>query len=195
MFFLYSVSAPALNAGREQARIRVEEYIAQMAEGNSDAVASLYEQTKGAVYGFALSILKNAHDAEDVLQDTYIQIYRAADRYRSNKNPMPWIFTIAKNLAYMKLREKNRVQAVPQEDWRDLLPETPAMTPEDRLVLQSAMELLSDEERQIVMLHAAGDFKHREIAELLGLPLSTVLSKYHRAVKKLKMKLQEADEE
>ena len=191
MFFLYSISMPALADTREQERVQIEEYIAQMAEGNSEAVASLYEQTKSAVYGFALSILRNVHDAEDVLQDTYIQIFRAADRYRCNRNPMPWIFTITKNLAYMKLRDKNRVHTVAEEEWQNILPEMPSLTPEDKLVLQSAMEVLSDQERQIVMLHAVGAFKHREISDLLGIPLSTVLSKYHRAVKKLKMKLQE----
>ena len=51
------------------------------------------------------------------------------------------------------------------------------------------MKLLTDEERQIVVLHAVGGFKHREIAELIGLSLPTVLSKYSRAVKKLRKHL------
>ena len=51
------------------------------------------------------------------------------------------------------------------------------------------MEALSDEERQIVALHALSGFRHREIAEVLELPLATVLSKYHRALKKLRSRL------
>ena len=61
---------------------------------------------------------------------------------------------------------------------------------EDRSVLLACMEALSDEERQIVTLHAVSGFKHREIAELMELPLPTVLSKYSRALKRLKQRLQ-----
>ena len=61
---------------------------------------------------------------------------------------------------------------------------------EDRNVLLACMEQLSDQERQIVILHAVSGFKHREIAALLELPLSTVLSKYNRALKRLRQHLQ-----
>ena len=64
------------------------------------------------------------------------------------------------------------------------------VTLEDRSILRSCMEQLRDEERQIVTLHALSGFKHREIAAILQLPLPTVLSKYHRAVKRLKQHLQ-----
>ena len=53
-------------------------------------------------------------------------------------------------------------------------------------MIRQCMDRLSDEERQIVVLHAVAGFRHREIGALLELPLSTVLSKYHRAIKKLK---------
>ena len=63
-------------------------------------------------------------------------------------------------------------------------------TREDRSILRSCLEQLRDEQRQIVTLHALSGFKHREIAAILQLPLPTVLSKYHRAVKRLKQHLQ-----
>ena len=69
----------------------------------------------------------------------------------------------------------------------------PLVTSEDKLVLVTCMEKLSDVDRQIVMLHSVSGFKHREIAELLSLPLSTVISKYHRALKKLKVLLMEGN--
>mgnify|MGYP000863661410 FL=1 len=167
----------------------LESYIAAMAEGRKDAVTGLFQQTKAAVYGFSLSILKNMQDAEDVLQDTYIQIYRASGKYQPKGNPMPWIFTITRNLALMKLRERKKIQIIPPEslDWPD---DGSPITAEDKLVLSAAMETLSEEERQIIMLHAVAGFKHREIAELLELPLPTVLSKYHRALRKLRIRLQ-----
>ena len=57
---------------------------------------------------------------------------------------------------------------------------------ENRIVLEGVLSLLSDEEREIVLLYAVTGMKHKEIAECLGLKLSTTLSKYHRALKKLR---------
>ena len=71
--------------------------------------------------------------------------------------------------------------------------ENPMVTVEDRQVLDAALTALADDERQIVLLHAVTGWKHREIAGLLELPLSTVLSKYRRALLKLKTKLEGGD--
>ena len=67
------------------------------------------------------------------------------------------------------------------------------IAPEERAALKAALESLTDAERQIVLLHAASGLKHREIGKLLDLPLATVLSKYHRAVKKLRAQLEGDD--
>ena len=61
----------------------------------------------------------------------------------------------------------------------------------DAMVLRSALEILKEDERQIVLLHASAGLKHREIAADLQMPLATVLSKYNRAIKKLKQYLRE----
>ena len=92
----------------------------------------------------------------------------------------------------MKLREKDRTESLPEEDWALPGPDD-ALTTEDRTVLSAAMSVLEDEEQRIVLLHAVTGLKHREIAESLSLPLSTVLSKYHRALKKLRRKLEGGD--
>lgn len=175
----------------------LEEWIAQVARGGAsldssaaarESLAALYHETKSAVYGFALSILKNAHDAEDVLQETYLKVYAAAGEYRSGR-PLAWILTIARNLSLMKLREHKKSAQLQDSQWEAL--EAPQRgSPEDRLVLERVLGQLSAEESQIVLLHTAAGFKHREIAALLELPIATVLSKYHRALKKLKAQLE-----
>lgn len=164
----------------------LDAYLARMAEHDQSALAELYRKTSASVYGFALSILKNAHDAEDVLHDCYITAYSAAAGYRSAGKPMAWILTITKNLCLMKIRERSRQSDMPEEDWDRWLDSGDISTQEARLVLAEYMKRLSDVERQIVVLHAVAGFKHREIAEMLELPLSNVLSKYNRALKKLK---------
>lgn len=161
-----------------------EQLLFQLADGNLDVMSALYTATSSAVYGFALSILKNATDAEDVMQETYLRIYKAAPTYRSMGKPMAWILTIVRNLALMKLRE--RKSEVLPEDYELSDHGTPQLATENRLVLRAALQQLTEEERQIVVLYAVSGMKHREIAALLELPLATVLSKYHRSLKKLK---------
>lgn len=157
-----------------------------IARRDGQALEDLYHLTSAAVYSFALSILKNTHDAEDVLQDCYLKIHAGAAEYRSHGKPMAWILTITKNLCYQKLREAQRMADLPQEDWEPWLQANEGLSHEDKVIIGQCMDILSDQERQIVTLHAVTGFRHREIADLLELPLSTVLSKYHRAIKKLR---------
>lgn len=174
----------------EAARPELDRLLGAISAGDRAALEQLYRQTHGAVYGFALSVLKNAHDAEDVLHDCYVAVWRSAGGYRPQGKPMAWLMTITRNLCMQLLRERKKQAELPQEDWEPYLRSREEMTAEDRLVLTACMERLSDEERQIVTLHAVSGFKHREIAALLELPLPTVLSKYSRAIKKLKQYLQ-----
>lgn len=168
-----------------------DDLIKRLATGEKEALAELYSETRAAVYGFSLSIVKNTADAEDILQDTYLKIYSSAGSYKSKGNPMAWILTITKNLSLMKLREKSRFQDLEDHEWEAAA--TVEAPSEDRQLLQAAMCILSEEERQVILLHALSGMKHREIAALLDLALPTVLSKYHRALKKLRKYLEGAD--
>ncbi len=165
---------------------KLENCIERIAKGEKSALGQLYELTGSAVYGFALSILKNRHDAEDVQQDVYLQIWKGADRYTAKGRPRAWIFEITKNLALMRMREQKRTVPAEPEDWQEMWADVPAVDHEDRIMLKALLGSLTDEERQIVVLHAVSGMKHREIAVLLKLNLSTVLSKYNRALKKLR---------
>lgn len=164
----------------------LDRLLAAVAVGDMDAFEQLYHAAHAAVYAFALSILKNSHDAQDVLHDCFVAIYGAADGYRSSGKPMAWIITITRNLCLKLLREREKTVSLSLEDWRDHLDICTRMTADDKVVLEQCMDRLSDEERQIVVLHAVAGFKHREISEMLNLALPTVLSKYHRAIKKLR---------
>ena len=99
---------------------------------------------------------------------------------------MAWLLTVARNLALSRLRQSGRQVGLDEEEWNAIPASAPDVTPEDRHLLQEALARLSGEERRIVLLHAVTGLKHREIAQLLELPLSTVLSKYHRGLKKLR---------
>ena len=184
MYSLYLTSITEYRIKNDSEEL--EELIKRTAVCDSEAFEQLYRITKNAVYGFSLSILKNAHDAEDVLHDTYVKIYTSAVTYTPCGKPMAWIFTIARNLSLGKLRKLKNVADIEQEDWERLGMSDGGGLSDERIVLRAAMETLSDEERQIVMLHSMTGLKFKEISEIVELPLSTVLSKYHRALKKLK---------
>lgn len=187
MIFCMSVAAPSPGDGAV-----LEGYLARIAAGEQDALADLYHKTRPAVYGFALSILKNEHDAEDVLHDAYVQIWQAAGSYRGQGKPMAWILTITRNLSLTYLRRQSRTEPLNMENWQDRLASNEAVTQEDRMALSALLAALEDTERQIVVLHALSGLKHREIAEMMQMPLPTVLSKYHRAMKKLRLAWKEA---
>ena len=164
----------------------LEPLLLRLAEGDEEALGELYHRARSAVYGLALSYLKHSHDAEDVTQDTFVRVWENAPRYHAQGTPLAWILAVARNLALMKLRERGKTQEMEPEEWAHLAVESPLVTAEDRQVLQAALNGLSDQERQVVILHAVTGWKHREIAALLELPLATVLSKYRRALQKLR---------
>lgn len=171
----------------------LETYIERIGQNDREALALLYEKTHAAVYGFALSVLKNRQDAEDVVHDTYIQVWKGAAAYQPCGKPLAWMFVIARNLARMRFREQSRTMAADLQKWQGQLEDEPSAGWEDRLILLTLLQSLSDEERQIVVLHAMTGLKHREIAALLELGLPNVLSKYSRAMKKLRKAVKEDD--
>ena len=154
----------------------------------------LYQNTDRTVYSFILSIMKNPQDAEEVMQETYMKIWTSASSYQSRGKPLAWIFTIARNLCYMKFRDQKHradigLEELTGEETGELC--LPLENLADAMALRAALELLKEDERQIVLLHASAGLKHREIAASLGMPLATVLSKYNRSIKKLKQNLRE----
>lgn len=159
--------------------------------GEKEAFRKLYEQTSNAVFSYALFLLRNQEDAEDAMQETYLKIRSAAHLYHPMGKPMAWILTIARNICLMKFRQQKHYSAVSFEEIKEGIDCSQIQDREDRLVLETAFRVLSREECQIIILHTVSGLKHREISGMLQMPLSTVLSKYNRAIKKLREQLEE----
>ncbi len=155
----------------------------RVAHGDREAFAAIYEHARTPVYALMLSYVKNVHDAEDITEDAFVRIWEAAPSYRKSGSAMAWMLTVARNLALMHLRRNKKFSELEEYEW-NAIPAGETLATEDKMVLSDALAKLSDEERRILLLHASSGMKHREIASLLELPLSTVLSKYHRALKK-----------
>lgn len=175
---------------REMVKID-ESLFSRIGAGEKDAFCELYEQISNIVFSYALSLLRNREDAEDAMQETFLKIRSAAHLYVPMGKPMAWIFTIARNICLAKYRRKKRYSGVSVDEVKEPLDFSQIEDREDRIVLETAFEVLSEEECRIIILHAVSGMKHREIGELLQLPVSTVLSKYNRGLKKLRRELEE----
>lgn len=176
-------------AGKKELNVD-ETLILKLKYDDAEAFRELYEQASPAVFGYAFSILKNYEDARDVMQDAFLKIRSAAHLYEPQGKPMAWIMTITRNLCNMKFRQNTRMAETEDTDLDYLGCPAEVEDIELRLTLETAMKVLSGSEREVIILHTMTGMKHREIAQLLKMPLATVLAKYHRGLKKMRVSLE-----
>jgi len=178
--------------GKPLKTIQIDELLFEKIEKNDmEAFEQLYRLSERTMYAFCLSLTKNNQHSLDLMQDTYVKILTAAGLYKPMGKPLAWMFTIAKNIHYSNLRKDARLISFEPKEIENDQRFSYVTEVNDRIVLEGVLRLLSEEERKIVLLHAVSGMKHKEIAENIGISLSTTLSKYHRALKKLKKYLEE----
>ncbi|WP_422484983.1 RNA polymerase sigma factor [Gudongella sp. DL1XJH-153] len=168
-------------------KIEIDENLfKRLAKDDMTALDELYSITEKTMYAYTVSLTRDHDVALDLMQDTYVKILSAAHLYKPMGKPLAWMFTIAKNLHYSNTRKEKRSISMEPEEVADDTRFSYITDMDDRIVLEGVLSRLTEEEREIVMLHAISGMKHKEIAEGLGLNLSTTLSKYHRALRKLR---------
>ena len=167
----------------EPMREQVEMCLAGISRGETEALEKLYRLLKNGVYGLALAILKNRDEAEDVMQDTFLKVWRAAGQHRMGADGKAWVLTIARNLARERLRRKKVAAGVEPCDGLPVSDSVEQVN--DRICLQQMFAVLDETERQIVVLYAVDGYLHKEIAQVLGKPYATVRWKFRRAIEKL----------
>lgn len=176
----------------QQAEIQLDESLfPRIASGDKEAFLILYEKCSPAVFVYALSILRSRSDAEDAMQDTFLKIRSAVHLYKPQGKPLAWIFTITRNICLMMFRQRAHTARLSEEEHVQDLGLDQIENADDRQTLEKAFTVLPEDTCQIIMLHAVSGMKHREIAGLLKMPLSTVLSKYNRGIKRLRSELEE----
>ena len=163
-----------------------ETLLARIGQRDREAFNEFYALTEKILYSYILSIVKDHHTTNDLLQETYLKIMNSAHLYQPMGKPMAWVFTMAKRLCYDYFRESKRKSTVDFDDIDNVAEYTQEETRHTHELLEIALSILNEEEREIVLLSAITGLKHREIAENLDMKLSTVLSKYHRAIKKMR---------
>ena len=104
---------------------------------------------------------------------------------------MAWMMTIGKNLFLMKYRKEKEKIPVAPEELENLIDLSPIGNVENRLLLEMMFKELSDEEREIIIMHDVAGMKFREIAHVVDKPVGTVLARYNRSIHKLQKKYSE----
>jgi RNA polymerase sigma-70 factor, ECF subfamily len=141
-----------------------------------------------SLYGTALRLTRNEADAQDLVQDTYVKAFRARKQFTPGSNLKAWLFTILHNTFRNRRRDMGRDPVDVDSDRVDLAaPADPADTPEEHLLkeamgpeLQAALDGLPEAFREAVWLRDVEEFPYAEIAEMLGIPVGTVMSRISR---------------
>ena len=168
--------------------------IARTAQGDQDALATLYDRSSPQVYGFILKILDNREAAEEVTLDVYTQVWRQAHTFdKTRGTPGSWLMTLARTRAIDRFRagaaergRLNSLDAVELMANEDNTPEQDLAGQERRRYVQQALALLTAEQRQSIALAYFYGLSQSEIAEKLRLPLGTVKTRMRLGMMKLR---------
>ena len=176
--------------------------IANLCEGDETALAPLVEKYKRMVYRLAMQITKNHADADDVMQETFIKVYRSIRTFRKDAAFETWVYRIAVNeaLNFVKRRERRKEAALETAEseyevsarYRVEVANDPhrhAEKAELRRYVTEAVNSLSVKHRTVVILHEFEGLTHAEIASILNCSEGTVRSRLHYARKKLRILL------
>ena len=168
--------------------MNINELVKQLQNGNIEVFDDIYYQTKNIVYYSIFIILKDYQLSEDIMQDTYLKALDKIHTYKPRAHFKSWIVTIAKNLAINEFNRRKREMLIDISEQEYILGSC-ASTAENEVLISQIFTVLSDIEKEVVLLHVVGDLKHREIAKLLNKPLGTITWTYNKAIKKLKEKI------
>ena len=152
--------------------------------GEPVGLAELYELMGRAIFTTAYVITGHREDAEDILQDTLVEIYQDARFYRPRTNPRAWVLTVTRHTALDAVRKRTRHATAPL-DTAEALP-TPPDAHEEFSALWDLLAVLSPEERELVVLRLYHGLSHGEIAETLRISTAAAQKRYRRAIDKLR---------
>ena len=154
------------------------------------AFERLYQKYAGDVYRYALVVLRNEADAEDVTQTTFMNAYRAMERGERPRQPQNWLITIAHNVCRQRFRQSQRRpnEVVYEEELAEAVVDEDAISAED---IRRALGHLAFNQRSALVMRELEGRSYQEIAEILGVSVSAVETLIFRARRALREQLEE----
>ncbi len=171
-----------------------ESLVAQAQQKDYKAFEELVKRYEGKIYGHTVRLLGNREDAEDVLQETFLNVFRSLDRFRGDSSFSTWIYRIATNNALMRLRKLSHGERElndelpPPESMKRQALASHILDPKDAFLekemlreLDKAVEKLPEKYRTIFLLRDVEEFPTDKTAQVLGISEAAVKSRLHRA--------------
>lgn len=172
--------------------------IAAAQNGDSAAFGMLVRLHQRAVYRLAYGLTRNASDADDLSQETFVRAYRAIARFRLGEPMQPWLSRIAINLAFSMFRRRKRrpevaLEPLVESGWQVAGggedPADATSRRQSQQLVAAAYQELSNEHRAVLALRVVQDMSYEDIARTLGVPVGTVMSRLSRARAELRARL------
>ncbi len=193
-------------ASPETPKMSDEILVEKVKHGDYLAFEELVVRYQNRVYRLAYRLTKNKMDAEDVLQDIFLQVYQKIKDFRGESAFSSWLYKISLNAAFMKLRKKRHRKEDPIEEAMpkfrpdgsyagmvtnfSISPENEALKAEAKMLIQEAIDKLPEEYRAVLVLRDAEGFSAEEVSQMLDLSVPAIKSKLHRARLFLRQKLE-----
>jgi RNA polymerase sigma-70 factor (ECF subfamily) len=171
--------------------------------GDIAAFEPLVEKYRQRVWRLAYNVLRDREEAWDVAQEAFVRAWQALPNFRGQSAFYTWLFRIVMNVAADRARSRAArgrafgTERIPEEDWDRVLidqpanasPDAAAAGAQERARIERALATLSDDHRRIVVLSDIEGLSYKEIADVLEIPMGTVMSRLHNARKRLKTAL------
>ena len=160
-----------------------DEAIAQISKGDRDALSVIFDCMARMIFSVGIAITGNDADAEDVLQETMIEIVKYAHTYRSGSNARAWILSMARHRAIDIVRKRRPTVSI-EDALSENIPDPQAEFSQTGVL--ELLNLLEDEEKQLVVFRLYEELPYAEIAEIMRISVAAAQKRYQRALKKLK---------
>lgn len=172
--------------------------IASARRNSAEGYRALLEAFGPRLYGYFYRATGDHHEAEDLVGEVMLRLVRQLKRYDERGKFEPWLFRVAANVLRDRIRRSRArppgrsLSAGEDDDWASELaddgpgPDVPAEADEASQRLNDAIARLDETTRQMILLRHFGQLSFKEVAELTGAPLGTVLARVHRGIKQLR---------
>ena len=166
-----------------------DELIRLSLEGHSEAYGQLVQRYQDRLYSAMLHVVGSPDEAEDVVQDSFVQAYIKLNTFQGNSRFFTWVYRIAFNNALSRRRrrrsdmsiEQSRESSGGEPEDRNEAPDEPMLRNERIAMVKAAMRRLTEEHRSILILREMQDMAYEDIAEILEINIGTVRSRLSRA--------------
>ena len=174
------------------------ELVRTAAGGDRAAFHELVDRHADDLYRLALSLSRSAHDAEDVLQETFVGAYRGLRKFNAQSSVRTWLHRILTRQAarmWHRTRRRREAHSLESDEAQEARPyhapppADKAVRVDQRLDLAEVLEMLDEDHRQVIVFRELEQMSYAQIAQALDVPIGTVESRLHRARKQLRSKL------